>query len=627
MKTALTFISWIALVAGTSLRGEDLATLDGQQFKNIKIAGEKPDSIKVMHDGGISVISKTELPADFLALHRISGGGAAASAADAAASSALLDKFIASTPTFKSSDGREFKSTQIKAVEPSGLRVFTDSGPVRLKFTDLSEEVQKAFHYNAEQAAAFEKQKAAKSLSAAEISQRMANAASVVDKRPPHARLALLQNVGTGWLCHMQFLHEVAKEVTTSHKGSILDAPTVPGSMRGSIVYGRIGGRPAKAEAPTIYETKRVDETEVASDEGEVMVFGLPNYSHLKPDLQGTWQWSGNIYWMGLFEKDQPQVDGTSTKVVVQAYHLDRSKAMRFVAENGLQKKYRPDGQPDNDLRARIQESIEANDYVQAMDLINEAKIVNRQDPPELVDFRGKVMAFVEEKSSTLARGGEKWDEAAAYVEKFLEGQYRSVLGDLREPIQTVLTQIKNQADKRLYDRFVKSKTPENIDQYLLQGPVKAMQSEVLGYRHWLQDREVPKRLAYRLLKIDWGNGQTKSFMGKTVVKLFVDDVGDEHNNDKEDYSRSGITSDGGGLRVVRLRDVAQDKKVKITLQTFNVGLLGDWQLLSKVSKEVSAEELGQKALIKDDVGNKYTFEVEGVDHEPFMPAVWRVSL
>ena len=90
MKKALTFISWIALISGTSLRGEDLATLDGQQYKNIKIAGEKPDSIKVMHDGGISVISKAELPAAFLALHRISGGGAAALLLSPSAASSVV---------------------------------------------------------------------------------------------------------------------------------------------------------------------------------------------------------------------------------------------------------------------------------------------------------------------------------------------------------------------------------------------------------------------------------------------------------------------------------------------------------------------------------------------------------
>ena len=109
-------------------------------------------------------------------------------------------------------------------------------------------------------------------------------------------------------------------------------------------------------------------------------------------------------------------------------------------------------------------------------------------------------------------------------------------------------------------------------------------------------------------------------------MKLFVDDLGDEHNNDKEDYPRSGITSDGGGLRVVRLNNTVQNKKSRVTVQTFHVGLLGAWQSLSKVSREVSAEELSQRPTIKDDVGNKFTFEVEGVDHEPFMPAVWRVS-
>ena len=312
-------------------------------------------------------------------------------------------------------------------------------------------------------------------------------------------------------MCHLQFLHEVEKEVTTAHKGSILDAPTVPGSMRGSTTVGRIGGKPAKAEAPTIYEKKRVEETAVASDEGEVMVFGLANYSQLKPDLQGAWQWSGNIYWMGLFEKDQPQADGTTTKVVVQAYHLDRSKAMRFVAANGLQQKYRPDGlpepEPDTDLRAKIRQALDSEDCLQALDLLVEARTVNRQDQSEITEFRGKALALVQDKATALAKGGEKWDEATAYIGKFLENPYSPIIGDLRAPIEAVRTKIQNQGDKRLYDAFMKTKSQETVDLYLLHAPVKSMQSEVLVYRNWLQEREVPRRLGYRLLKIEWGDG------------------------------------------------------------------------------------------------------------------------
>ena len=327
MKTSLTLLAGILLVSIQPLCGEDLATLDGQQYKNIKISAEKPDSIKVMHDGGISMIQKKVLPADFVALHQLSAATEPVLPPDEAAKKALLEKFIASTPSFTSKDGREFKSSQIKHVEPNGLSIHTDSGPVRVKFTDLPEAIRTAFHYDASKAAEYENAMEARNKSAADMGQRTANAASVVDKRPAHARLSFVRNIGTGWICHMQFLREEQKEVTIARQGSPLPFATTAGRQTG----GRSGGgKPPEQPAPSIvYETKHVEETVVMSDEGEVMVFGLPDYGKLKPNLQDLWQWSGNIYWIGLFAKDVPVPNGPPLKVNIQAYVVDRAKAIK----------------------------------------------------------------------------------------------------------------------------------------------------------------------------------------------------------------------------------------------------------------------------------------------------------
>jgi hypothetical protein len=56
---------------------------------------------------------------------------------------------------FKTNTGKEYKNVTISRVEPDGIVVITDSGIVKLYFTELPQAVRDKFHYDEAKAAAF----------------------------------------------------------------------------------------------------------------------------------------------------------------------------------------------------------------------------------------------------------------------------------------------------------------------------------------------------------------------------------------------------------------------------------------------------------------------------------------
>jgi hypothetical protein len=59
---------------------------------------------------------------------------------------------------FKTIDGKEYKNATVSRVEPDGLVLRTKSGMSKVYFTELPQDVQERFHYNAQQAAQFTNQ-------------------------------------------------------------------------------------------------------------------------------------------------------------------------------------------------------------------------------------------------------------------------------------------------------------------------------------------------------------------------------------------------------------------------------------------------------------------------------------
>ncbi len=350
MKSSPTLLAVLLLSPLVQLLGEDLATLDGNRYLNIKISSEKPDSIKVIHDGGVSTIAKKLLPPAFIAQHELSPPPVVVTSPEVAAKQALLNKFIVDSPSFVTKDGREFRSSRIIDVEPSGLHIATEGGSVRVKFIDLPEKVREAFHYNAHNASEYDAAQVAKNRAATELNQRMANAASLVDLGLSHVRLLLLQNVGKGWLCDMDVLKDVQEEVVTAHQGSALSAKPTRQKEAG---FGRIGSRPSPVAPQVTYETTQVQKTIVLANLGRVMVFGLPDYNSLQPSGQGERFWSGNVYRIGKCGIIAPAADGRMTRVSIDAYDTSRSKAIKLVAMNGSAKQYTTEGEPEQAARPR----------------------------------------------------------------------------------------------------------------------------------------------------------------------------------------------------------------------------------------------------------------------------------
>jgi hypothetical protein len=59
---------------------------------------------------------------------------------------------------FKTLNGKEYKNATVNRVEPDGLVLRTKSGISKVYFTELPQDVQERFHYNAQQAAQFTNQ-------------------------------------------------------------------------------------------------------------------------------------------------------------------------------------------------------------------------------------------------------------------------------------------------------------------------------------------------------------------------------------------------------------------------------------------------------------------------------------
>jgi hypothetical protein len=59
---------------------------------------------------------------------------------------------------FKTINGKEYKNATVNRVEPDGLVLRTKSGISKVYFTELPQDVQERFHYNAQQAAQFTNQ-------------------------------------------------------------------------------------------------------------------------------------------------------------------------------------------------------------------------------------------------------------------------------------------------------------------------------------------------------------------------------------------------------------------------------------------------------------------------------------
>jgi thiol-disulfide isomerase/thioredoxin len=68
---------------------------------------------------------------------------------------------VALADDFKAIDGKEYKNVRVSRVEPDGIVLISKSGISKVYFTELPPDVQKRFHYDAANAAAYSAEQAA----------------------------------------------------------------------------------------------------------------------------------------------------------------------------------------------------------------------------------------------------------------------------------------------------------------------------------------------------------------------------------------------------------------------------------------------------------------------------------
>src|SRR3954454_9966224 len=97
---SLAVASWLLVPGLCYGEAEDLLATDGKVYTNVKIIGETPETVKILHDGGVSSVPKTTLPAEFIKLHDLAALPAATEDASKSATSQLLSAFVAGNPFF-----------------------------------------------------------------------------------------------------------------------------------------------------------------------------------------------------------------------------------------------------------------------------------------------------------------------------------------------------------------------------------------------------------------------------------------------------------------------------------------------------------------------------------------------
>jgi S1-C subfamily serine protease len=297
--------------------GEDLTTTDGKLYKNLKITKEEPATIKILHDDGISLIQKSVLPADFLKAHEMSAAPLDSAITETNDSKSILSKFIAQFPTISTKDGRTYPSNQVASIEPSGLKIISSSGIVRVKFIDLPERYKEALKYDPLKSAEYERSLEKARLASAESIQQESNAASVIDTLASHVRLEMVQNYGKGWICFASKVATVEQDVVSSRRVS---------PLTGTVTT----------------EVRRIESVEEVADLGKFVVFGLSIYGALPAHLQESRRWSGKIFTFGKCEL----TNTNGVKQTLMAAHLDRNAAIKLVAANGIGKFYSAEGEP-----------------------------------------------------------------------------------------------------------------------------------------------------------------------------------------------------------------------------------------------------------------------------------------
>lgn len=266
----------------------------------------------------------------------------------------------------------------------------------------------------------------------------------------------------------------------------------------------------------------------------------------------------------------------------------------------------------------QFEKELAAGSYLAAADLL---AIHYKDQPALLTRYQSGLPDWLKQRTGTLCEQGAHWQNAVTEAGQFLSPTRAMLLTqDLRQLIEGVINDCKTQGDKYFYQLALNERNDKTLDGYLANAPLRSMVQEVAAYRQWLQDRESPRNLIFRLTQIDWHPNNSGQYGGDTAYKLFVAGIGDPHNADPNNDSRVGSTHNPSGLRVVTLQNTKQTDSVSMTFQAWHIGTLGDWVSKGQVSRSMVIESAAPVLTMTDDSSNKVTIKIDGVLPEPYLP-------
>lgn len=277
-------------------------------------------------------------------------------------------------------------------------------------------------------------------------------------------------------------------------------------------------------------------------------------------------------------------------------------------------------GKIDVDLSQKIQHALDADNYSEAADLLTGDDFPSRQNL--IKSFQLGFPKHLQEKCAKLSLQGENWKEAVIYAEQFFEPKYRSILtSDVKTSVDSTILSIKMRGDQYLYKLALENEDNKSMDLYLNNAPLKSMGNETAHFNKWLQDREIPKTLVFRVTKIRWDNSMKKGW-GSTEISLVVNHIADSRNSEHYDNTdRTGELTDQNGVRVVSIDNIRQTADVKLDFNFRNIPLIwGAWESLGSKSVQIIPEFLAAQGGFTDDRGNRMDIVIDGVMPKPPLP-------
>ena len=276
-------------------------------------------------------------------------------------------------------------------------------------------------------------------------------------------------------------------------------------------------------------------------------------------------------------------------------------------------------------------QAIDAGEYAKAARLFTDDRFQKVPDGADhLRKFQANLKGWIASRCDTLSHQGENWEEAVKYAEQFTALDIRAVITErTRNDIQSIIQGLKKKGDVFFYNLVKTNQDTPSINNYLEKAPIQSMASEVTSYRKWLQDRQVPKTLTFRLLKIVWGPDLERGWLDESVIKFYVKGCGDTRNEQPDKNDRTGFTYDSNGYRVATVNGISQVQDVDLSFQLYDVPKVPiwwsqNWTLRQKCDRQITAESLaaaGGKVI--DRGGTMLEIAIEGMVPKPSLPLEW----